>query len=521
MVVARELFMWTCHVDVVHTRIIQAHLLTTREVWLSSLRVVSRSTWVREFFVHCISRVHVDVRVRELALLGIRDVCRHRPDPVRSDTSRARARAPSSRWDLCSTPSFLVRVIHEFCTSSWCSVSQSCLLCELLLEVLSTWKVSRREAVILYGTSCALVVSYIRIVSRLCSHRIRTLLLNSNFDLFSSSSSRSLTVSWILWLFRIAYFSSFSLIDALIFHRMLSVFCIFSFLIRIRNDFSTSDVARVDAFSIVPSDSYSLMIARPFASWLSSGLSSWLTADIDTYWRRTFVISLIRMFYEQVSTYFWEDVQEVFLTWSKEQENFMIFLLYTALIVIQGSLVPEERLMTFLDDLYVVTPIDCGMCMGQHNKNCGRILPFVSRETRPRCGIRAECGRILQHFGADRPSDRSRGPCLERIRITNRTMVHPRVGTPLRHEDFVAAHLQDSLRSHQTLLDRIPKLGTPPPLRISLLKLYAPCCQTGVGWSPCRRPRCRFVGMFVQAPQRERRLCRGEGDCQHPARWAV
>ena len=46
-------------------------------------------------FVHCTSRVHMDVRARELEILGIRGVSRHRPGSVRPDSSRARA--PPSR----------------------------------------------------------------------------------------------------------------------------------------------------------------------------------------------------------------------------------------------------------------------------------------------------------------------------------------------------------------------------------------------------------------------------------------
>ena len=45
-------------------------------------------------FVHCTSPVHVDVRARELELLGIRGVSRHRPGPVRPDASLARAPSP-------------------------------------------------------------------------------------------------------------------------------------------------------------------------------------------------------------------------------------------------------------------------------------------------------------------------------------------------------------------------------------------------------------------------------------------
>ena len=106
---------------------------------------------------------------------------------------------------------------------------------------------------ILCGSSCALVVSDIRNVFRLYSHRTHTLFLVSNFALFSS----------ILRLCQIAYISSLSLIDSLIFHRMLSASSPPPSLLSSRNDFSTSVVVRIASFVVVLSDSYSLMIALP------------------------------------------------------------------------------------------------------------------------------------------------------------------------------------------------------------------------------------------------------------------
>ena len=47
-----------------------------------------------------------------------------------------------------------------------------------------------------------------------------------------------------------------------------------------------------------------------------------------------------------------------------------------------------------------------------------------------------------------------RGPGLPTEQMGIRVL-----GTPLGHEDFASAHLQDSLRSHQTLLDRIPEVA--------------------------------------------------------------
>ena len=83
------LVMWTSFMHALFK-----HTSSAREVWLSSLRVVSRVELVFVCFVHCTSRVHVDVRVRELELLGICGVSFHRPGPVRPDSSRARAPSP-------------------------------------------------------------------------------------------------------------------------------------------------------------------------------------------------------------------------------------------------------------------------------------------------------------------------------------------------------------------------------------------------------------------------------------------
>ena len=81
---------------------------------------------------------------------------------------------------------FLVHVIHDLV-----------LPCRTCPRVFPLYGFSLREAVILCGTSYAPVVSGIRIVSRLCSHRMHTLFLASNFALFSSFSSRDLAVSLV------------------------------------------------------------------------------------------------------------------------------------------------------------------------------------------------------------------------------------------------------------------------------------------------------------------------------------
>ena len=78
------------------------------------------------------------------------------------------------------------------------------------------------------------------------------------------------------------------------------------------------------------------------------------------------VMPFVRMFYGQGSTYLWEDDEGVVHNIEQgeggEQVDPMMPLLFAlgqhaALTAIQGSVGAEERLMAFLDDLYVATPI--------------------------------------------------------------------------------------------------------------------------------------------------------------------
>ena len=357
----------TCHVDVVQTRLLQRHLFGS---WGLAVKLTSR------FSLNCCSRVtstaslRVQADIRELELLWIRDVSRHRPDPVRSDSSRART--PSSR-DLCSNPSFLVSATHVLVLSRdvlylnvvlvrfWPRIF---LCCDSLRDFLYACRLTFVLYHICVHIECTLY-SWTR--TSTCSPRpLLGFLLPPGFcdcfGLHASARSR--------WLIRWSFTGCSQLFVHLLpwyVQGMISPRLMLWELVR-------------SAFSC---QTRTRWWSRSLRSWLWSRLSSWLAAGIDPYWRRACVISLIKMFYGQVSTYFWEDDEEVFLTWSKEQEESMMFLLHVALIVIQGSLGPEELLMTFLDDLYVVTPIDCGICMGQHNQNCGRTLAFASRDARP------------------------------------------------------------------------------------------------------------------------------------------
>ena len=129
---------------------------SAREFWLLSLRVVSRVGLVF-VFVACLAIVQV--------LCGL---THHVLELHRLGEIRVPQQVFLSVW--FTTLYFLVMS----CISTLSSY-------ELVLEFFLCVGVSHREAVILCGTSCALVV-----------------FLAWNFALFSSSSSRYLAVVWIL-----------------------------------------------------------------------------------------------------------------------------------------------------------------------------------------------------------------------------------------------------------------------------------------------------------------------------------
>ena len=99
-------------------------------------------------------RVQVDIRVLELEPSRIRGVSRHRSDPVRPDSSRARAPSLdefSVPLQICLVQYFPCDVLHL-----------NLVFTRTCPRVFPLYGFSRRELDILCGTSCALVVSGIR-----------------------------------------------------------------------------------------------------------------------------------------------------------------------------------------------------------------------------------------------------------------------------------------------------------------------------------------------------------------------
>ena len=79
-------------------------------------------------------------------------------------------------------------------------------------------------------------------------------------------------------------------------------------------------------------------------------------------------------------------------------------------------------------------------------------------------------------------------------------------GTPLRHADFVFAHLDRVLSDHRTLLERIPAAGRPvrvgtAPSQRSLGQLPSQSRQTGSRRGFCQGARRRVVAVHVRDSQ--------------------
>ena len=168
--------------------------------------------------------------------------------------------------------------------------------------------------------------------------------------------------------------------------------------------------------------------------------------------------------------YLWEDdagtVHRIPQGEGGEQGDDLMPLLFClgqhrALEAAQRQLHDGERLLAYLDDIYLATPPD----------RVGPAYTAVQKELWVHAGIRVHIGKtkVWNRVGI-RP-----GVCdvLERIARVE----HPRatlwtgsdipshqqgvkiLGTPLGHSDFVATHLQRVLAEHQTLLQRIPSVA--------------------------------------------------------------
>ena len=179
------------------------------------------------------------------------------------------------------------------------------------------------------------------------------------------------------------------------------------------------------------------------------------------------VLPFVRMFYGSPSVHLWEDdsgvVHHIRQGEGGDQGDPLMPLLYslgqhTALVSIQEMLRDGERLFAFHDDLYVVTVPN----------RVGAIFAVVQECMRRDANIRVHLGKIkVWNAGGIRPracdvlqqiaeAAGSRAPVWRGSGLPTAEQGIKVLGTPLGHEDFVAAHLSSVLRAHQILLERIP-----------------------------------------------------------------
>ena len=112
------------------------------------------------------------------------------------------------------------------------------------------------------------------------------------------------------------------------------------------------------------------------------------------------IMPFVRMFYGQPSSYLWEGddgtVHHMEQGEGGEQGDPLMSLLFAlghhaALCAIANSLGADDRLMAFLDDVYVVTfPESLRDGCGSVHKSCGHIPGFASMKAKLRCGTRDE-----------------------------------------------------------------------------------------------------------------------------------
>ena len=181
------------------------------------------------------------------------------------------------------------------------------------------------------------------------------------------------------------------------------------------------------------------------------------------------VLPFVRLFYDRQSTYLWEDdagtVHHIVQGEGGEQGDPLMPLLFAlgqhgALQAVQNSLGPTERLLAFLDDVYTVTTPErvahSFATLQEHlhrhaniRVHLGKIKVWNASGVRPRACDAFQA--IATGAGSLEPVWKGSGLVTDEQGIKV-------LGTPLGHEDFVAAHLHRVLRKHQTLLERIPVL---------------------------------------------------------------
>ena len=180
------------------------------------------------------------------------------------------------------------------------------------------------------------------------------------------------------------------------------------------------------------------------------------------------LLPFVRMFYGRPSTYSWWDAagrrRDVHQAEGCEQGDPLAPALFAlgqhgALARAAGDLDPADKLLAFLDDLYVITVAS----------RARPALDTVTGAVEEHCGIASNLGKTRGLGGSEGPAPpglAELGPDVWRGDRHERGMVV--LGSPVGHTDFVHAWAVRRLLEEQQLLQQLPQL---PDLQCSWLLL--------------------------------------------------
>ena len=184
-------------------------------------------------------------------------------------------------------------------------------------------------------------------------------------------------------------------------------------------------------------------------------------------------LSFCKQFYGRPSTYLWEDeegvVREIQQGEGGEQGDPLMPALFAlgqhqALVAVQETLQPSERLLAFLDDVYVASvPARIDTVEESLEDKLWRHARISINQGKTQVWTPPDCEHLFFDANGE-PSGVWRGDHSLPTHEQGITIL----ATPLGHVDFVQGQLDEKIDEHGVLLDRISKV---PDLQCAWLLL--------------------------------------------------
>ncbi|CAE7568781.1 unnamed protein product [Symbiodinium natans] len=188
------------------------------------------------------------------------------------------------------------------------------------------------------------------------------------------------------------------------------------------------------------------------------------------------LLPFARAIYARTSTFLWWDdegtLHEISQAEGIEQGDPLAPGLYAlgqheSLVAAAARLAQGERLLAFLDDLYVVTTPE----------RSGHLGGVVAGEVERGAGVAANLGKTQIYNaqgGAAPPDVAALGPDVWRGDLPPEQRGFVALGVPIGHPDFVASQAEERLRAEAELLRRLPLLPDLRLLRVAPGAAFAP-----------------------------------------------